>query len=84
MAHSIELIRDQIKISGTANHRGLALTLVVTAYDNGMLHIGHTPVGSGPVTMEGGSSLGWMECSESVGGYLTEFCRQVEQRRRDR
>ena len=82
MAHSLEHIRDHISNAQTTNNKGLVLTLVVTAYDNGMLHIGSTPVRSGPLNTEGVSALGWLQCSESIGGYLTEFCRQVEHRNR--
>jgi hypothetical protein len=82
MAHSLEIIRQHIKVAETTNNKGLALTLVITAYDNGMLHIGNVPVRSGPLDANGGvSALGWLQGSEAIGGYLTEFCRQVEQRR---
>jgi hypothetical protein len=47
-----------------------------------MLHIGNVPVRSGPLDANGGvSALGWLQGSEAIGGYLTEFCRQVEQTR---
>ena len=62
MAHSLEHIREHIKIAETTNNKGLALTLVVTAYDNGMLHIGNTPVRSGPLNTECISALGWLQC----------------------
>ena len=48
MAHSLDLIRDQIRVDETPQRKGLTLTLVITAYDNGMLSIGNIPVGSGP------------------------------------
>jgi hypothetical protein len=82
MTASLESIRERIDIAQTTHNKGLVLTLVITAYDNGMINIGDRPATSGPLDSEGVSALSWLQCSEYISGYLIEFCRQVEQRRR--
>lgn len=63
-------------VQPTEQDKGLAMTIHVTAYDNGMLHVNGRPVNS----TNDDHVLSWMQANEVIGIKLTEFYRQFAKR----
>ncbi len=74
----LDRIRKTMNVQATAQDKGLALTLKVVAYDNGMVSVDGVPINAEPnyEPVEG-----WLGATDVITTTLMEFYRQVQQRR---
>jgi len=70
MPASIKRIRESWSVKPTARDKGLALTLRVTAYDNGMVEVDGIPINVEPNYDQG---HGWLGAADVITTTLNEF-----------
>ena len=63
-----------MKVKVTARDKGLALTVKVIAYDNGMIEVDGVPMTK--------AAAGWIDAAENLITILNEFRRQADKRKR--
>ncbi len=80
MGASLDRIRKSMKVEATPRNKGLALTLRIVAYDNGMVEVDGIPIN----TAESGYDRadGWLGAAEVTVATLAEFRRQTDVRKR--
>jgi hypothetical protein len=81
MAGSLKQIRESTTIKSTARDKGLALTMRVVAYDNGMVEVDGAPINASP---DYDAADCWLGAAEIVVGTLSELRRQAVKRRSSR
>jgi hypothetical protein len=80
MAGSLKRIRESMNVGPTARNKGLALTVRVVAYDNGMIEVDGIPINVGPTYSD---AEGWLGAAEVVTMTLNEFRRQASKRAKE-
>ena len=79
MPASLRRIRSTMNVTTTAGDRGPAVTIKVTAYNNGMVEVDGIPINESPAYDPGG---GWLGAADVITTTLNEFRRQVEVRKK--
>ncbi|MGN9805591.1 hypothetical protein [Micromonospora sp. L32] len=77
MPASLDRIRKSMHVEPTKQNKGLTLTLVVTAYDNGMVMLDGIPINAAP---DYDQAEGWLVTAEVAVSTINEFRRQVSKR----
>jgi hypothetical protein len=81
MAASLKTVREKMDVQPTPENKGLILTLRVTAYDNGLIHVDGQPCSSGnPID----PTLSWLLANQNISIAFTEFYRQISKRKEGR
>jgi hypothetical protein len=75
MPGTLKRIRAEMDVKPTPRDRGLALTLRVTAHDNGMIAVDGVPINAAPACDPG---HGWLGAAETALLTLGEFRGQAE------
>lgn len=78
MPASLNRIRKSMQVKPTKQEKGLTLTLVVTAYDNGMVMLDGVPINAAP---DYDQAEGWLVTAEVAVATINEFRRQVVKRK---
>jgi hypothetical protein len=78
MGASINRIRRTMHVEPTPRDKGLALTIRVVAYDNGMVELDGVPINSSADYYD--LVEGWLGTAEVITATLMEFRRQVQRR----
>jgi hypothetical protein len=73
MPASLKRIRNEMKVSPTAQNKGLKLTMTVVAYDNEKIEVDGVLMSS--------PESGWTDAAEVMMTTLNEFHTQVRKRR---
>jgi hypothetical protein len=78
MAASLETIREKMKVEPTRDDKGLNLTLIITAYDNGMVSVNGRPV------ERPDRAATWLYANEVIAINLAEFYQQFLARQKSK
>jgi hypothetical protein len=79
---SLERIRDSMDVQPTPEDKGLALTLRLVVYDNGIFQLDGIPLNSH--SHPHSQVVGWVGAAEVIARTISEFSRQVAQRQQQR
>lgn len=77
MPATLERIRASMKVAPTAQQKGLALTIRLVAYDNGLVQLDGIPLND---QTNYDAVTGWLGANEVITATISEFYRRVKKR----